>query len=136
MHARPGRGLLAAHQDLACHKDENALRGGRVRVQGADAVLALLERQRRQLAYNGRGPLHFLALRSNTPVVQSAPEKQKAGSAQAWWVMDRAGTKRLFAGNFRDTYRGSSSGMVALGGFREQGMSMSCMPRTSKVRNA
>lgn len=75
-HLQPG--ACSAHQDLACHEDENALRGGRVRVQGADVVLALLERQRSQLRHNGCWPLHLLALHSTAHgLLKSIPDPDR-----------------------------------------------------------
>ncbi len=61
----PGRSILQslrANQDLAGHKYQDALRHRRLSVEGADAVLTLLERQRGELLRDQGWPLNLLAL--------------------------------------------------------------------------
>ena len=53
---------VSTHHDLTCHKNQDALRKGRLAVERADAVLALLERQRRELLCDGCWTLDFLSL--------------------------------------------------------------------------
>jgi len=51
-----------AYQDLARYKYQDALRHRRLSVEGADAVLTLLERQRGELLGDQGWPLDLLSL--------------------------------------------------------------------------
>ncbi len=53
---------VSTHHDLAGHKNQNALRERRLAVERVDAVLALLERQRRELLRDGCRTLDLLSL--------------------------------------------------------------------------